>query len=98
MKCEKCIHYEVCDLNRRLSGNTNSLMYDEDCKLFKEHNEGRWKGAGLGDYLCSNCWSVFSGGDEYNYCPNCGAKMSRKEDGGNEIKQYKTVKIVSYVR
>ena len=48
MNCEKCIHYEVCDLNRRLSGNTNSLMYDEDCRLFKdkslyiEQSEGEW--------------------------------------------------------
>jgi hypothetical protein len=39
---------------------------------------GRWKGAGLGDYLCSECWEVYSGGNEFNYCPNCGAKM----DGG----------------
>lgn len=36
MKCEKCIHNEACDLNRRLSGNTNSLMYDDDCGLFKD--------------------------------------------------------------
>lgn len=36
MKCEKCIHNEACDLNRRLSGNTNSLMYEEDCRLFKD--------------------------------------------------------------
>ena len=36
MNCEKCIHYEVCDLNRRLSRNTNSLMYDKECRLFKD--------------------------------------------------------------
>ena len=35
MNCEKCIHYKGCDLNRRLSGNTNSLMHDEECGLFK---------------------------------------------------------------
>lgn len=37
--------------------------------------EARWKGAGMGDYYCSLCGSVYSGGDEYNFCPNCGAKM-----------------------
>lgn len=40
---------------------------------------GRWKGAGLGDYLCSVCWEVFSGGNKYNFCPNCGADMRRYE-------------------
>lgn len=42
---------------------------------YRKQSEGRWKGAGMGDYLCSECWSVYSGGDEYNYCPDCGAKM-----------------------
>ena len=36
---------------------------------------GRWKGAGMGDYYCSLCQETFSGGDEFKYCPNCGAKM-----------------------
>lgn len=40
-----------------------------------EGKYGRWKGAGLGDYLCSECWEVYSGGNEFKYCPNCGAKM-----------------------
>lgn len=39
---------------------------------------GRWKGAGIGDYRCSECWEVYSGGNEFTYCPTCGAKM--KED------------------
>jgi hypothetical protein len=41
----------------------------------KESPLGRWKGAGMGDYLCSLCWEVYSGGNEFKYCPNCGAKM-----------------------
>jgi hypothetical protein len=48
-------------------------------KGYHKQSEGRWKGAGLGDYLCSECWSVYSGGDEYNFCPNCGAKMKEAE-------------------
>ncbi len=43
---------------------------------FAEVKHGRWKGAGLGDYLCSECWEVYSGGNKFNYCPNCGAKMN----------------------
>lgn len=37
--------------------------------------EGRWKGAGMGDYYCSLCCTTFSGGDTFKYCPECGAKM-----------------------
>lgn len=36
--------------------------------------EGRWKGAGFGDYYCSLCQETVSG-DEYSYCPHCGAFM-----------------------
>lgn len=38
--------------------------------------EGRWKGAGMGDYYCSLCCETYTGGNEYKFCPNCGAKMS----------------------
>lgn len=33
----------------------------------------RWKGAGLGDYMCSLCGEIVSGTPKY--CPNCEAKM-----------------------
>lgn len=36
--------------------------------------EGRWKGAGMGDYRCSLCDEIVSG-DHHNYCPSCGAYM-----------------------
>ena len=35
---------------------------------------GRWKGVGMGDYMCSWCATVVSG-NEWHYCPNCGADM-----------------------
>ena len=49
-----------------------------------EVRHGRWIGVQLGDMRCSLCKEVYSVcagllGD-YNYCPNCGAKM----DGGND--------------
>ena len=39
----------------------------------------RWKGAGMGGYYCSLCQEIVSG-NEFKYCPNCGAKM----DGGDK--------------
>ena len=32
--------------------------------------EGRWKGAGMGDYACSHCGEVV--GKRTKYCPECG--------------------------
>ena len=52
---------------------------------------GRWKAeerdswSGGGAYICSACgygysWGGFFEANDFNYCPNCGAKM----DGGEE--------------
>ena len=38
-------------------------------------SRARWKGAGMGDYECTNCWEITSGGDELDTCPHCGAFM-----------------------
>lgn len=40
---------------------------------------GRWKGAGMGDYMCSWCTTIVSG-NLYHYCPNCGAIMDGIEE------------------
>lgn len=40
---------------------------------------GRWKGAGMGDYMCSLCNTIVSG-NRYHYCPNCGARMDEVEE------------------
>ena len=42
--------------------------------LKSEPRHGRWKGAGMGDYMCSLCAMVVSG-NRYHYCPYCGARM-----------------------
>lgn len=52
-----------------------------DAKSKYERPRGKWikwnfkTFGGMGDweYKCSNCEKVYSG--EYNFCPNCGAKM-----------------------
>lgn len=46
---------------------------------YRKQRKGRWKGAGLGDYYCSICNTQYSGSDEYNFCPNCSAKMREGE-------------------
>lgn len=38
---------------------------------------GRWKGAGMGDYLCSVCDETVSG-NQYRRCPYCGAHMDEE--------------------
>lgn len=47
-----------------------------------EHNknpvDGRWKGAGFGDYRCSVCDEETSGQPEY--CPHCNAYMGKPEE------------------
>ena len=40
-----------------------------------EVKHARWKGAGMGDYECTGCWEVYSGGNRFKRCPNCGAIM-----------------------
>ena len=42
--------------------------------------EGRWKGAGMGDYRCSICDETVSG-NSYKYCPYCGARMEVRNNG-----------------
>ena len=39
-----------------------------------EVKKARWKGEGFGEYSCSLCGEIVTG-NEYNYCPNCGAYM-----------------------
>ena len=36
----------------------------------------RWRREGFGEYSCSWCTEIVPR-NEYNYCPNCGAKMKR---------------------
>lgn len=52
-----------------------------DAKAEFEPKHGRWKGAGMGDYMCSLCAEVVSG-NRWHYCPNCGAQMASEVENG----------------
>lgn len=45
----------------------------------KRYGDARWKGLGMGDYECTNCYTVV-GGDHRIYCPKCGAQMYNDGD------------------
>ena len=51
------------------------IALDVYSKGYRQVPHARWKGAGFGDYYCSLCASEYSGADEFNFCPNCGADM-----------------------
>lgn len=81
--CKSCLHIDVCTVTRRHGG-----RYLTECPRFKdktkyvEQKRGKWEETIKHGMLsasnnigcvCSCCckWSD----NDYNYCPNCGAKM-----------------------
>lgn len=72
-ECEKCgkWDYGTCDE----ACFSNKVAIDLYNAGYRKQSEARWKGAGMGDYYCSRCCATYSGGEAYNYCPNCGANM-----------------------
>ena len=50
-----------------------------DGKADFEPKRGRWKSAGMGDYMCSLC-AEFVSGNRWHYCPNCGAEMREMDE------------------
>ena len=65
----------------RLSGRKLSLIEDAPTINAVPVRHGYWKGkpiAGYSDVRCSQCGDVFmENSGNWNYCPNCGAKMEK---------------------
>ena len=46
---------------------------------YRKHSKGKWKKRG-NEKTCSLCKFIYySNNDEWNFCPNCGAKMKGGE-------------------
>lgn len=78
--CCGCKYDDPNDRQYRLPCHRCEMEGDNPSWYFQEEDKrksirARWKGAGMGDYECTNCWEVVSGGDKYNFCPWCGAYM-----------------------
>ena len=83
--CYECLHNEACsDIGE--AGISHLKDGEEKCDHFKnkadfeEVKHGEWKKRG-NEKECSACKFIYySNNDEFNFCPNCGAKM----DGGRK--------------
>ena len=50
------------------------------------NKEARWKGAGMGDYICSLCWEY---GDVRSLrCPHCNARMYTNEEYNEKAREW----------
>lgn len=90
-KCGDCIHVEVCDpifaeFSRENPAHCKNFMKAAEVALVRH---GRWikENSRKKSYLwiCSNCRKIayFCSGDgkcAYQYCPNCGADMSKEDE------------------
>lgn len=59
-----------------------SQILDEIKALPSIEQHAQWEYVdygGMGNYHCTTCLAI--GNKNYNYCPNCGARMDGKQDG-----------------
>lgn len=85
-RCPDCIHQYCCKYDRFFGVNEveNKCIYFKPTADVVEVKHGHWirkdyKPCGH-DYLCSVCG--FGVPLEYKHCPECGAKMDKKESEG----------------
>ena len=62
---------QLHDLFTEMITRENVPAVTPTCKI------GKWNILGCDLYMCSKCYAKFT--HKFNYCPNCGADMSRKE-------------------
>ena len=72
-KCGYWAEWETENKNR-----SASLVQLVEAFEHRPIRKGRWKNAGMGDYMCSWCGEVVSG-NKYTYCPYCGIPMNKDE-------------------
>ncbi len=93
--CEDCSHYPVCE-DKLFGSNHKNCRHFQNKADVVEVRHGEWekdpiaiRGVGeIYDYRCSVCTARAHKGEYGNYdyitdyCPNCGAKMDGKGEGG----------------
>lgn len=90
-RCPDCIHQYCCKYDRFFGVNEveNKCIYFKPTADVVEVKHGEWlSNAQTDEYICSECDGIApvdSEKEEFyesNYCPNCGAKMDKKESEG----------------
>ena len=94
MTCKDCIHNSICDTLRPIEycmDKTCSCYMDKS--EMKPVIYGEWKvvQGEIGNpfnnevydtidlFVCSNCGEHFDVSEARNYCPNCGARMTKED-------------------
>lgn len=79
--------YKVSIVENRISISKITTRVDADVRTdVRENIHGTWlkrthKGTPFVDSICSNCGKAYDLYPlNYNYCPNCGARMERKKE------------------
>lgn len=82
-QCRKCIHFQVCSSALKEELYLREILLEEEnpkCKMFVEEAHGRWEEYQVPHIMCcSECDWATGVQSDFNYCPNCGAKMTRQE-------------------
>lgn len=80
MTCETCLHNEICRFNSiPIFGMDNVACQYEAHELvgeWIEHRQFNPIGCFYSEYECSNCHDDVWQKTEWQFCPNCGAKMT----------------------
>lgn len=72
-----CAYYEE---GREAKEEALSMVYHFHTADVEEVRHGKWRDEreDFGTYVCSVCNRPC--GNQYNYCPNCGAKMDKEKE------------------
>ena len=87
--CDKCIHKDTCTLYNTFGTkiiSNNCGLYEEIAHWIKEHNK----------HTCSACsYTYWANNDNFNYCPNCEAKMKGYQEPDERLQPKKVNQIYS---
>lgn len=77
--CEDCDYSEIMDWEQDAKTGKAKPIYW--CERHKEPKTGKWKFVCQHWRKCSECGFSHKFAEDWNYCPNCGAKMVEPQEG-----------------